>query len=118
MEVNPTLLIIGCGKLGIKIGSDLRQQFNIIGIKRNIISNFHDFKIICLNIFDPAFDETLTKINPEYVIYSIAADDQSPSSYQKAYLDGLKISIKFIKENCPKFNHLFFYLKHTSVWAK
>ena len=117
MEVNPTLLIIGCGKLGIKIGSDLRQQFNVIGIKRNTISNFHDFKIICLNIFDPAFDETLTKINPEYVIYSIAADDQSPSSYQKAYLDGLKMSIKFIKENCPKFNHLFF-ISSTRVYGQ
>ena len=59
MEVNPTLLIIGCGKLGIKIGSDLRKQFDVIGIKRNTISKFHDFQIICLNIFDPAFDEIL-----------------------------------------------------------
>ena len=117
MEVNPTLLIIGCGKLGIKIGSDLRQQFNIIGIKRNVISNFHGFKIIYLNIFDPAFDETLTKINPEYVIYSIAADDQSYSSYQKAYFEGLKISIKSIKENCPKFKHLFF-ISSTRVYGQ
>ena len=117
MEVNPTLLIIGCGKLGIKIGSDLRKQFDVIGIKRNAISKFHDFKIICLNIFDPAFDEIVIKINPEYVIYSIAADDQSPSSYQKAYLKGLKISIKFIKENCPKFNHLFF-ISSTRVYGQ
>ena len=69
MQVTPTLLIIGCGKLGIQFGSDLKQQFNVIGIKRNAISSFHDFKIIYLNIFDPAFGETLTKINPEYVIY-------------------------------------------------
>ena len=117
MEVNPTLLIIGCGKLGIKIGSDLRQQYNVIGIKRNAISNFHNFKIVCLNIFDPAFNKTLTKINPEYVIYSVAADDQSSSSYQKAYLQGLKISIKAIKENCPNFNHLFF-ISSTRVYGQ
>ena len=117
MEVNPTLLIIGCGKLGIKIGSDLRKQFDVIGIKRNAISKFHDFKIIFLNIFDPAFDEILIKINPEYVIYSIAADDQSSSSYQKAYFEGLKISIKSIKENCPKFKHLFF-ISSTRVYGQ
>lgn len=117
MEVNPTLLIIGCGKLGIKIGSDLRKQFDVIGIKRNAISKFHDFEIIFLNIFDPAFDEILIKINPEYVIYSIAADDQSYSSYQKAYFEGLKISIKSIKENCPKFKHLFF-ISSTRVYGQ
>lgn len=117
MEVNPTLLIIGCGKLGIKIGFNLRQKFNVIGIKRNSISDFSDFKIICLNIFDPAFDEALTKINPEFVIYSVAADDQSFSSYQKAYLQGLKISIKSIKENCPKFKHLFF-ISSTRVYGQ
>ena len=117
MEVNPTLLIIGCGKLGIKIGSDLRKQFDVIGIKRNTISKFHDFQIICLNIFDPAFDEILIKINPEYVIYSIAADDQSSSSYQKAYFEGLKISIKSIKKNCPKFKHLFF-ISSTRVYGQ
>jgi nucleoside-diphosphate-sugar epimerase len=117
LEVNPTLLIIGCGKLGIKIGSDLRKQFDVIGIKRNTISKFHDFQIICLNIFDPAFDEILIKINPEYVIYSIAADDQSYSSYQKAYFEGLKISIKSIKENCPKFKHLFF-ISSTRVYGQ
>lgn len=117
MEVNPTLLIIGCGKLGIKIGSDLRKQFDVIGIKRNAISKFHDFKIIFLNIFDPAFDEILIKINPEYVIYSIAADDQSSSSYQKAYFEGLKISVKSIKENCPKFKHLFF-ISSTRVYGQ
>jgi nucleoside-diphosphate-sugar epimerase len=117
LEVNPTLLIIGCGKLGIKIGSDLRKQFDVIGIKRNAISKFHDFEIIFLNIFDPAFDEILIKINPEYVIYSIAADDQSYSSYQKAYFEGLKISIKSIKENCPKFKHLFF-ISSTRVYGQ
>ena len=79
--------------------------------------SFHDFEIIFLNIFDPAFDEILIKINPEYVIYSIAADDQSYSSYQKAYFEGLKISIKSIKENCPKFKHLFF-ISSTRVYGQ
>ena len=80
MEVNPTLLIIGCGKLGIKIGFDLREQFNVVGIKRTPLSDFDDFKIMYIDIFDPLFDEILTKLNPEYVIYSVAADDQSSSS--------------------------------------
>tara|TARA_B100000035_G_scaffold196604_1_gene167980 strand:+ start:99 stop:962 length:864 start_codon:yes stop_codon:yes gene_type:complete len=117
LEVNPTLLIIGCGKLGIKIGSILRQQFNVVGIKRTAISDFHEFKIIHIDIFDPAFDETIAKINPEYVIYSIAADDQSSFSYQKAYLKGLKISINSIKDNCPRFNHLFF-ISSTRVYGQ
>lgn len=117
MEVNPTLLIIGCGKLGIKIGFDLREQFNVVGIKRTPLSDFDDFKIMYIDIFDPAFDEILTKLNPEYVIYSVAADDQSSSSYQKAYLNGLKICINSIRDNCPRFNHLFF-ISSTRVYGQ
>ena len=117
MEVNPTILIIGCGKLGKKIGSNLKNLFNIVGIKRKSGDNFNDFKIIYLDIFDSILNKALIEVNPKYVIYSLAADEQSTLSYQNAYLKGLELCIESIKKNCSKFRHLFF-ISSTRVYGQ
>jgi hypothetical protein len=60
--VNPTLLIVGCGKLGIKIGLALKEHFTVIGIKRKPPENFTEFQIISQDIFDETFHLLLEKI--------------------------------------------------------
>ncbi len=117
MEIIPTLLIIGFGKLGCKIGSNLKKDFNVVGIKRRAIKSQEDLNIITVDIFNSNLDTILAKINPKYVIYSVAAYDQSPASYKKAYLIGLKKSIKAIKKNCTNFKH-FFFISSTRVYGK
>ncbi len=116
MEVSPTVLIVGCGKLGIKIGENLNEQFNIVGIKRKSVDDYNDFRMIYLDVFDPLFDKTLKSIDPKYVVYAVSADDQSPLSYKNAYFDGVKKSIRSISDNCTQFKHLFF-ISSTRVYG-
>ena len=115
--MNPTLLIVGCGKLGIKIGLALKEHFTVIGIKRKPPENFTEFQIISQDIFDETFHLLLEKINPNYLLYAAVADDQSSESYKKAYVNGLDVCINSINRYCPSVKHLFF-VSSTRVYGQ
>ena len=117
MEIkNKKLLIIGCGKLGQKIGLFAEKTpLELIGFKRKYLIA-ENIKIVEQNIFDESFFEKVKKISPDFILYSLSADEQSEKSYQRNYFEGLKQvikSIKFIKN----FQHLFF-VSSSSVYEE
>jgi len=73
----------------MKIGMALKDQCTVIGVKRNPPKTFTEFQIIGHDIFDGSFELLLKKINPTYLLYAVAADDQLSESYRKAYVDGV-----------------------------
>ena len=88
LEVTATLLIIGCGKLGIIAGSMLAKlPLEVIGVRRNLGLLKPPFKIMELNIFSKDFLDQLSKIKPTYIIYSVSADSSSEQSYLKNYYE-------------------------------
>lgn len=111
------LLIIGCGRLGLKIGQSLLElPIEIIGIKRNLKKNHSKFKIISLDIFSDKFVNKINLIDPDFLIYSISSDAQTEESYRKNYVEGLKVTINaLVKLN--NFQHLFF-ISSTSVYGQ
>ena len=112
-----TLLIIGCGKLGIIAGSMLAKlPLEVIGVRRNLGLLKPPFKIMELNIFSKNFLDQLSKIKPTYIIYSVSADSSSEQSYLKNYYEGLKLTINAIS-NSKQFKHLFF-ISSTRVYGQ
>ena len=111
------LLIIGCGKLGQRIGMNLSElPLEIVGIKRNLPKNHSEFKIIALDIFSDKFAANIDIINPDFVIYCVSSDSQTQESYQKNYVEGLKITIKALSK-LDIFQHLFF-VSSTRVYGQ
>ena len=116
-KIIKTLLIIGCGKLGQKIGENLSElPIEIIGIKRSLPKTPLTFKIITLDIFSDKFLDNVNFINPDLLIYSVSADDQTKESYQKNYVEGLKVTINVLS-NLKHFQHLIF-ISSTRVYGQ
>jgi nucleoside-diphosphate-sugar epimerase len=111
------LLIIGCGKLGQKIGNSLAElPIEVVGIKRKLPKTLPKFKILALDIFSDKFLTNVNLISPDFVIYSVSSDSQTEESYQKNYVEGLRISIKAL-EQLNDFQHLFF-ISSTRVYGQ
>ena len=94
MEIVPKLLIVGFGKVAQGIAMALNKSVEVIGIKRNILDLKNNFNVINADIFEDDLDNILKNTNPDYVLYSIAADEQTPESYQNAYVNGLRNTLK------------------------
>ena len=111
------LLIIGCGKLGQGIGNNLSElPIEIVGIKRSLPKTPLIFKIITLDIFSDKFRENVNLINPDFLIYSVSSDEQTEKSYQKNYVEGLKITIDALRQ-LKHFQHLIF-ISSTRVYGQ
>ena len=111
------LVIIGCGKLGQRIGESLSElPIEIIGIKRNLQEIHSKFKIISLDIFSDKFSDSIKLINPNFLIYSVSSDAQTEESYQKNYVEGLKITTNVLGQ-LNNFQHLFF-ISSTRVYGQ
>lgn len=116
MEIKEKLLIVGCGKLGQKIGNLLSKKFEIIGVKRKKTNTDSHFHIIELDIFNNEFTKTINSINPDYVIYAVAADKQTEDSYRDAYVNGLRVTIDAVLP-CQNTKH-FFFISSSRVYGQ
>jgi len=111
------LLIVGCGRLGQRIGKDLSKlPIEIIGIKRQLSKLNSPFKILALDIFSDNFSDNINLINPDFLIYSVSSDAQTVESYQKNYIEGLKVTINALSK-LDGFQHLFF-ISSTRVYGQ
>ena len=113
---NKKLLIIGCGKLGQKVGLFSEDMpLDLIGLKRKKITSTN-IKILEQDIFEESFFDQVKKISPHFIIYCLSADSPSEKSYKKNYVEGLKQVIKSIN-GIKNFEHLFF-ISSTSVYGE
>ena len=111
------LLIIGCGKLGQRIGDNLSElPIEITGIKRKLPNTPASFKIITLDIFSDKFLDNIKSIKPDYLIYCVSSDEQTAESYQKNYVEGLKITLDALNQ-LNDFQHLIF-ISSTRVYGQ
>lgn len=116
MEIkNKKLLVIGCGKLGQKLGLLAKKTpLDLLGFKRKKITSTN-IRIEQQDIFDKSFFDKVKIHSPDFILYSLSADEQSEKSYRRNYVEGLKQVIKSIKY-INNFQHLFF-VSSTSVYG-
>lgn len=116
MEIkNKKLLVIGCGKLGQKLGLLAKKTpLDLLGFKRKKITSTN-IRIEQQDIFDKSFFDKVKIYSPDFILYSLSADEQSEKSYRRNYVEGLKQVIKSIKY-INNFQHLFF-VSSTSVYG-
>lgn len=116
MEIkNKKLLVIGCGKLGQKLGLLAKKTpLDLLGFKRKKITSTN-IRIEQQDIFDKSFFDKVKIYSPDFILYSLSADEQSEKSYRRNYVEGLKQIIKSIKY-INNFQHLFF-VSSTSVYG-
>ena len=79
---NKKILIIGCGKLGQKVGLFAKDMpLDLIGLKRKKITS-PNINILEQDIFEESFFDQVKKISPHFIIYCLSADSPSEKSYR------------------------------------
>lgn len=106
-DVTAKILIIGCGDLGTAVAQQLVQSgFQPIGVRRNTLV-IDGVLMIQADVTQPATLESLRAIQPEIIIYCVAANAQTDVAYKAAYVDGL-CHILATQTSSSNLKHVFF----------
>ncbi len=116
------VLIVGFGDLGAEIARQLvKSGVEVIGLKRTLQSRPEDavnnqVKVIAGDVTHTASLAMLETIQPEIIVYCVAAGGQSDTEYKAAYVDGLRNMLAMQNSN-PRLKHVFF-VSSTRVYGQ
>lgn len=124
MEHNTTVkvLIAGFGDLGAEVARQLlKSGIKVIGLRRNIaIINAEnadpDLQMIAADLTQEASAKLLEAVEPEIIVYCVAADSQTDEAYQAAYVKGLRNVLSSQRHN-SRLRHIFF-VSSTRVYGQ
>ena len=110
------VLVVGCGDLGASVANNLAQTgLEVIGLRRTAtpIEGIH---ILQADVTQPASLNGLASIQPDILIYCVAANGQSDEQYKAHYVDGLRNVLVTQAQN-PHLKHVFF-VSSTRVYGQ
>jgi len=111
------ILIIGCGDLGTAVALQLHQfQHAVIGLRisQQVLPN--GMQTIQADVTKPDSLIQLAQLNPEIILYCVAASAQTDESYQAHYVQGLKNVLATQIKN-THLQHVFF-VSSTRVYGQ
>ena len=112
----PKVLIVGCGDLGGKVASQLAQLgIETIGVRHSNTA-ISDVAIIQADVTQSATLITLNAVQPEILIYCVAANGQTDAQYKAHYVDGLRHILATQVDN-SSLKHVFF-VSSTRVYGQ
>lgn len=110
------LLIVGFGKIAQNLSSSLSKNIKVFGIKRSETKNIGSIKIYRADILVDDLTSIIKEIQPNLILYSVSADEQTIQDYQNAYETGLKnVIVAAEKIECIKH---FIFLSSTRVYGQ
>ena len=118
----PKVLIVGYGDLGREVGCRLaRDGLKVIGVRRNVDStaadvNSQDVTVISADVTQPLSMAALASIDPEIIVYCVAASGQSDAEYKAAYVDGLR-NVLTAQQHNRQLKHVLF-VSSTRVYGQ
>ena len=110
------ILIVGCGDLGSAIATRLQQSHEVIGLRKSDKPLQHGMHTVQADVTRPVTLAALKKLNPNIVIYCVAASAQTDENYQAHYVEGLKNVLATQSQN-TNLQHVFF-VSSTRVYGQ
>lgn len=110
------ILIVGCGDLGSAIATRLQQNHEVIGLRLSSLQLPHGIQTIQADVTKPNTLTALENLNPNFIIYCVAASAQTDENYQAIYVDGLKNVLATQQAN-QQLQHVFF-VSSTRIYGK
>jgi nucleoside-diphosphate-sugar epimerase len=110
------VLIVGCGDLGTAIATNLQHEHQVIGLRRSIHADPGGMQMMSANVSLPKTLFSLKKLQPNILIYCVAAAGQTDAQYLAAYVTGLK-NVLDTQANNHALSHVFF-VSSTRVYGQ
>ena len=121
-SASPKVLIVGYGDLGQEVARQLAQDgIKVIGVRRSTHSNpdsvtGQDVTVISADVTQPLSIAILATIEPEIIVYCVAATGQSDAEYKAAYVDGLR-NVLATQQHNLQLKHVLF-VSSTRVYGQ
>ena len=110
------VLIVGCGDLGGTVAAQLSaMNIQVTGVRRTD-ATISGVDIIQADITEAPSLEVLKPIQPDILIYCVAANGQTDEQYKANYVDGLRNVLATQSEN-SNLKHVFF-VSSTRVYGQ
>ena len=102
-----TILIIGCGDIGVTLGQELLDEgHRVIGVRRQAKALEHTgIEPLALDLSTLEGADASALPQADYVIYTVSADRFEESAYQSAYPDGLKRVLTILGDLLHELRH-------------
>ena len=110
------VLIIGCGDLGSAIAKRLHPNHAVIGLRQSDKLLPLGMQTIQADVTQPNSLKELRNLNPNMIIYCVAASAQTDENYQAHYVTGLK-NILATQNTNTHLQHVFF-VSSTRVYGQ
>ena len=111
-----TILIVGCGDLGSTVALQLAQEgHRVVGVRRSATA-LSNIEIIQADVTQPETLKKLENVQPNIIIYCVAASGQTDAHYKAAYVDGLR-NVLATQANNAALQHVFF-VSSTRVYGQ
>ena len=110
------VLIVGCGDLGSAIAKRLHPSHAVIGLRQSDKLLPLGMQTIQADVTQPNSLKELRNLNPNIIIYCVAASAQTDENYQAHYVTGLK-NILATQNTNTHLQHVFF-VSSTRVYGQ
>lgn len=121
-SASANVLVVGCGDLGGEVAQRLvHEGLNVTGVRRSskVIaehSGGNTVEIIAADVTKPESLAALNTVQPDIIVYCVAASGQTDAEYKSAYVDGLYNVLATQKSN-SRLKHVFF-VSSTRVYGQ
>lgn len=121
-SASANVLVVGCGDLGGEVARQLANNgLNVTGVRRssNAITGHSGgsaLHIIAADVTKPESLAALDTVQPDIIIYCVAASGQTDAEYKSAYVDGL-YNVLATQKNNSRLKHVFF-VSSTRVYGQ
>lgn len=114
---HPRILIAGCGDLGSAIAQQLASDgFQVFGMRRSTSLLPACVQPVCGDVTQPQSLKQLAALEPEILVYCIAASAQNDEDYRAHYVDGLRNVLEALRHD-SRLKHVFF-VSSTRVYGQ
>lgn len=101
------VLIVGCGDFGAALAHQLHSQGLVtIGLRRSLVAD-SNFECVQADVTKPSSLANLSKLNPDFVVYCVAATAQTDENYRQHYVEGLRNVLSAL-DGATNLKHVFF----------
>lgn len=101
------VLIVGCGDLGVELARQLQSQDLIpIGLRRSLNVD-SSFDYIQADVTQPSSLSVVSNLNPDFLVYCVAASAQTDENYRQHYVEGLRNVLNAL-DGAISLKHVFF----------
>ena len=99
----PTLLIIGCGDLGLRVGSEmLSRGWQVHATRRNPQSQYGDIHWHAANYTNPGDLDFAADLQADYVLLTLTPSDRSVAGYQRGFADAADNLLTGLGSHLPR----------------